>query len=44
MEIDGFIEKYIPQASGGQRAKFARYFALLAEWNQRVNLTAITEP
>lgn len=44
MEIDGFIQKYIPQASEEQRAKFARCFALLVEWNGRMNLTSITEP
>lgn len=29
---------------GTQCAQFARYYALLADWNTRMNLTAITEP
>ena len=43
MEIEGLIEQYIPQADAVQRAQFARYYALLVDWNQRVNLTAVTE-
>ena len=30
--------------TGGQLAQFERYQALLLEWNERVNLTAITDP
>ena len=26
-----------------QKAQFERYFELLVEWNQKINLTAITE-
>ena len=28
----------------GQAEKFARFYALLAEWNSRINLTALTSP
>lgn len=42
MEIEGLIHRYIPEADGAQIDKFARYFALLAAWNERMNLTAIT--
>src|ERR671933_2509000 len=29
---------------GAQRERLARFAALLLEWNERVNLTAITDP
>jgi 16S rRNA (guanine527-N7)-methyltransferase len=44
MEIDELIKKYIPGANAEQAARFARYCALLIEWNEKMNLTAITEP
>lgn len=43
MEIDRLIQTYIPQADAKQRAQFVRYHALLLEWNQKMNLTAITD-
>ena len=30
--------------SAAQCEQFARYYALLVDWNSRINLTAITEP
>ncbi|HWQ57549.1 MAG TPA: 16S rRNA (guanine(527)-N(7))-methyltransferase RsmG [Clostridia bacterium] len=44
MEIDELIQKYIPRANAEQAARFTRYCALLVEWNEKMNLTAITEP
>lgn len=38
------IAKYIPRADDAQAEKFIRYFELLVLWNQKMNLTAITEP
>jgi 16S rRNA (guanine527-N7)-methyltransferase len=43
MEIDRLIERYIPEADAAQRERFARYHALLAEWNEKMNLTAVTD-
>ena len=43
MEIDGLIQTHIPQADAKQREQFARYYALLVDWNQKMNLTAIIE-
>ena len=33
-----------PDLSAAQLAQFETYYAMLADWNTRVNLTAITEP
>ena len=33
-----------PDLTEGQLAQFETYYAMLADWNTRVNLTAITEP
>lgn len=33
-----------PELTGSQLDAFATYYAMLADWNTRVNLTAITEP
>jgi len=33
-----------PDLAEGQLAQFETYYAMLADWNTRVNLTAITEP
>lgn len=44
MEMEALIQSYIPAANAEQTARFARYLALLAEWNGKMNLTAITEP
>lgn len=30
--------------SDSQLAQFIRYYELLLEWNEKINLTAITEP
>lgn len=43
MDINALIERYIPGADEAQRARFARYYELLVEWNTKMNLTAITE-
>jgi len=32
------------KASDEQLRKFERYYQMLAEWNERVNLTAVIEP
>lgn len=44
MDVEGLIHQYIPEADEAQAKKFARYLELLLEWNEKVNLTAITEP
>lgn len=33
-----------PDLSAGQLDKFETYYTMLADWNERVNLTAITDP
>lgn len=38
------IEKYIPEAVGGKAEKLVLYYEMLIEWNNRMNLTAITDP
>lgn len=38
------IQTIMPHVSDEQAQQLARYHALLAEWNGRMNLTAITEP
>ena len=38
------IDKYIPEASGESAEKLVRYYEMLIEWNNRMNLTAITDP
>lgn len=43
MEVNALIKNYIPTANAQQAQRFARYFALLVEWNERMNLTAITQ-
>ena len=42
--LQRMLEEYGFSCSGGQAAAFDRYAALLAEWNRRINLTAILEP
>lgn len=46
MNIDQFVselEKYHIQLTEKQLTQFNRYFELLVEWNEKMNLTAITE-
>lgn len=38
------IQKFVPQITETQKNKFYNYMNLLIEWNNRINLTAITEP
>ena len=38
------LERALPGLSTGQYAQFCAYYALLIEWNARMNLTALTEP
>ena len=38
------IGKYIPEADEKQTARFVRYYELLIERNNVMNLTAITDP
>lgn len=38
------IQQYIPGLSEGQQKAFLIYYDMLADWNNRMNLTAITEP
>ena len=38
MEAEGFAP------TGNQLEKFDRYASMLVEWNEKINLTAITEP
>ena len=33
-----------PFLTGGQLSQFETYYAMLVEWNTRMNLTALTEP
>lgn len=37
------ILSLIPRASEEQADKFIKYYELLIEWNEKMNLTAITE-
>ncbi len=37
------VKSYLPDISDEQAAQLARYYALLIEWNARMNLTAITD-
>lgn len=39
-----YAEKYGIEVSAEQEEKFRIYARLLAEWNERINLTAITDP
>lgn len=38
------IDKFIPNADGEAKEKFVRFYEMLIDWNNRMNLTAITEP
>ncbi|MDR0614565.1 MAG: 16S rRNA (guanine(527)-N(7))-methyltransferase RsmG [Lactobacillales bacterium] len=42
-EFVQFLKKYGVELSIKQQEQFAKYFHLLIEWNQKMNLTAITE-
>ncbi len=37
------LAPFVPNLTETQAARFARYYAMLVEWNEKVNLTAITE-
>lgn len=39
-----YINKFIPDADGNAKLKFIRFYEVLIDWNNRMNLTAITEP
>lgn len=39
-----YIKKLLPNITDEQFAKFDKYAQLLCEWNEKINLTAITEP
>lgn len=41
---EALLMRYIPAATAEQRAQFLHYYALLVDWNTRINLTAITAP
>lgn len=38
------ISKFVPQITEEQQDKFYNYMNLLLDWNNKINLTAITEP
>ena len=44
MTINDAIELHLKDFSDVQKARFKRYYELLAEWNSHMNLTAITDP
>ena len=39
-----YVEKFIPEADETAKQKFVRFYELLIDWNNRMNLTAITAP
>ena len=41
--MDDLFKTWIPQADAGQFAKLEAYYAILIDWNARMNLTAITD-
>ena len=43
-ELRGILKKALPQADETALDRFETYHRLLAEWNERMNLTAITDP
>lgn len=43
-ELTGLAKAYGIKLRAGQADKFQRYMELLVEWNEKLNLTAITEP
>ena len=43
-DLAAMAKKYGVKLSGEQAGQFQRYMELLLAWNERVNLTAITEP
>jgi 16S rRNA (guanine527-N7)-methyltransferase len=44
MDIYAALDTALPGLNEKQRELFSRYFLMLIDWNERVNLTAITEP
>jgi len=38
------LRRYCPALSDAQRARMAVYWEMLLDWNERINLTAVTEP
>jgi 16S rRNA (guanine527-N7)-methyltransferase len=44
MDILSALNAVLPGLDEGRRALFSRYFLMLIDWNERVNLTAITDP
>ena len=43
-ELEKASESYGLHLTGQQKGQLGMYYRLLIEWNQRMNLTAITEP
>lgn len=43
-EFNRVIQGFVPQITEVQRSQFYNYMNMLIEWNNKINLTAITEP